>query len=101
MTTYTICGSMRFEKEMRIIAYNLETKKGYNIIQCIYSEETANLTDIELNNIVNSHYKKIDMSDGIYVANIGGYIGESVSKEIEYARFKGKEVLYYSDSTNS
>lgn len=101
MKTYTICGSMRFEKEMRIIAYNLETQKGYNIIQSLYSSGNNNLTAVELNNIVKAHYKKIDLSDGIYVVNIGGYIGESVSKEIDYAKSKGKEVLYYSDSTNS
>ena len=40
-----------------------------------------------------SHYAKIDMSDGIYVVNIDGYIGESVSKEIEYAKQKGKGIL--------
>lgn len=31
MKTYTICGSMRYEKEMMKIAYYLETEKGYNI----------------------------------------------------------------------
>ncbi len=95
MKTYTICGSMRFEDEMRIIAYNLETQKGYNIIQCLYSVEDSGLTDVELKNIINAHYKKIDLSDGIYVVNIRGYIGESVSKEIDYARSMGKEVLYH------
>lgn len=95
MKTYTICGSMRFEEEMRAIAYNLETQKGYNIIQCLYSAESSNVTDVELENIVNAHYKKIDLSNGIYVVNIDGYIGESVSKEIEYARSKGKEILYH------
>lgn len=38
MKTYTICGSMRYEKEMRELAYYLETQKGYNILQCIYYE---------------------------------------------------------------
>lgn len=35
------------------------------------------------------------MSDGIYVVNIGGYIGTSVKKEIEYAKQRGKEVIYH------
>ena len=39
--------------------------------------------------------KKIDISDGIYVLNIDGYIGESVCKEIEYAQLHGKEVVYH------
>ena len=33
MKTYTICGSMRFEKEMQEIAFQLETQTGFNIIQ--------------------------------------------------------------------
>ena len=38
MKTYTICGSMRYEKEMRKIAYFLESQKGYNILQCTYDD---------------------------------------------------------------
>jgi hypothetical protein len=40
------------------------------------------------------HYKKIDLSDAIFVVNKNGYIGEQVKKEIEYARAKGKEILF-------
>ena len=42
-----------------------------------------------------AHYRKIDLSDGIYVVNMDGYIGTSVKKEIEYAERHGKEVLYH------
>lgn len=38
--------------------------------------------------------KKIDMSDEIYVINLGGYIGESTKAEIEYAKAKGKKISY-------
>ena len=41
--------------------------------------------------------KKIDLSDGIYVVNIDGYIGESVQQEIEYTRKCGKEVIFHCD----
>lgn len=40
------------------------------------------------------HRTKIDLSDAIFVVNIGGYIGESVKSEIEYAKEKGKEIIY-------
>ena len=40
------------------------------------------------------HKQKIDMSDEIYVINIGGYIGESTKKEIEYAKSRGKKISY-------
>ena len=42
MKTYTLCGSMRFEKEMREVAYYLETQKGYSILQCVYIDLTSN-----------------------------------------------------------
>ena len=40
------------------------------------------------------HRQKIDMSDEIYVINLGGYIGESTKSEIEYAQVKGKKISY-------
>lgn len=40
------------------------------------------------------HKRKIDMADEIFVINVGGYIGESTSSEIEYAKKHGKKVNY-------
>lgn len=40
------------------------------------------------------HKQKIDMSDEIYVINVGRYIGESTKSEIEYAKGKGKKISY-------
>ncbi len=93
MKTYTICGSMRFAKEMTQIAYQLEAQKGYNILQCVYCD--CKPSDEEMHRLEAAHYRKIDLSDGIYVVNIGGYIGESVRKEIDYAEKSGKEVIYH------
>lgn len=95
MKTYTICGSMRFGEDMKKIAYDLETSEGYNILQCVYCEENVIPTEEELLKLADAHYRKIDLSDGIYVVNIDGYIGASVKKEIEYAEKRGKEVLYH------
>ena len=97
MKTYTLCGSMRFEKEMQEIAYYLETQKKYNILQCIYTAAGTKPTSEELQSLEAAHYKKIDISDGIYVVNINGYIGKSVHKEIDYALRHGKEVIYHSN----
>ena len=95
MKTYTLCGSMRFEKEMQEIAYILETKNGYNILQCVYAVPGSIPTAEELQALEQAHYQKIDISDGIYVLNIDGYIGKSVRKEIDYAKQLGKEVIYH------
>lgn len=97
MKTYTLCGSMRFEKEMREIAYYLETQKGFNILQCVYADTQPTME--ELTHISAAHYRKIDISDGIYVLNIDGYIGESVAAEIEYVKLHGKEILYHCNKT--
>jgi len=40
------------------------------------------------------HFRKIDLADEIFVINIGGYIGESTSNEIAYAKSTGKLIKY-------
>ena len=40
------------------------------------------------------HKRKIDLSDSVYVLNVGGYIGESTRSEIDYADSKGIPVVY-------
>ena len=52
------------------------------------------LTEDEKNLLGELHRTKIDLSDAIFVVNIGGYIGESVKSEIAYAKEKGKEIIY-------
>lgn len=95
MKTLTICGSMKFCNVMKDIAYYLETEKGYNILQCVYCPNNINSDNDELKALEKAHYKKIDLSNGIYVVNIGGYIGKSVQCEIEYAKSNGKEIIYH------
>lgn len=97
MKTYTICGSMKFAEDMKKIAYDLEISKDirYNILQSVYCEDNIVPTEDELLKLEDAHYRKIDLSDGIYVVNMDGYIGTSVKKEIEYAERHGKEVLYH------
>lgn len=97
MKTVTICGSMRFADEMKDIALQLEISHDMNVIQCIYNSHGVHLSDDDMKQIVEAHYKKIELSDAIYVVNIDGYIGESVRKEIEYAERNGIEVIYHTE----
>lgn len=89
--------AFRFEKEMRSIAYDLEATEGYNVLQCVYAPSNTIISDEALSHLEKAHYRKIDISDGIYVVNIGGYIGESVKAEIQYAKENGKEIIYHCD----
>lgn len=90
----TICGSMKFQEQMIDIAKKLELEEQYIVIQCVYFDKSRILTSQEINALNKLHYRKIDISDAIYVVNVGGYIGESTQKEIEYAHSLNKEVLF-------
>ena len=87
---------MRFETQMRQIAWDLEVNQGYNVLQCIYSESAEPITEEQLKQLAAAHFRKIDLSDGIYVVDIGGYIGKAVKAEIAYAEERGKEILFHS-----
>lgn len=90
----TICGSMKFKNEMMQIATDLEKEQGWCVLQCVYNLN-SDITTYEMQKIVDAHFKRIDISDAIFVVNVGGYIGNATSNEINYARDKGKEVFYY------
>lgn len=62
----------------------------------MYNLEKEKLTSPDLDTLEKAHYKKIDISDGIYVVDIQGYIGSSVRKEIQYAKENGKEIIMHS-----
>ncbi len=58
--------------------------------------DNLNITPMEQVVLEQAHYKKIELSDAIYVVDIQGYIGNQVSKEIAFAKSKGKEVIFHS-----
>jgi len=90
----TICGSMRYSKEMMKISEELELKQGYAVIQCVYNVDGLKYEGIDASVLDKIHRKKIDISNAIYVVNVDGYIGSSTKNEIEYAAETGKEVMY-------
>ena len=92
----TICGSMKFKDKMIEIAKELEIKNKYIVIQCVYSDKEFNKEEQQI--LADLHYKKIEISDAIYVINVDGYIGCSTGKEIEYAKKLGKEIMYLEEN---
>ena len=46
------------------------------------------------------HKERIKLADAILVVNVDGYIGNSTSKEIEFAKALNKEIMYYTDFKN-
>ena len=92
----TLCGSTRF-KDAFLETQKRLTLEGNIVISVglfghsgddeVWKEGTKEMLD-------NMHKCKIDMSDGIYIINVGGYIGESTRSEIDYAIRNGKTVEY-------
>ncbi len=85
---------MKFARQMQEIAVELEVKHGYCVLTPI-GEKTGQLSEKEAEKLAQAHLMRIDMSDAVYIVNIGGYIGEAVSKELRYAQEHNKEILYH------
>ena len=92
----TLCGSTRF-KDAFLETQKKLTLEGNIVISVglfghsgddeVWKEGTKEMLD-------NMHKRKIAMSDGIFVINVGGYIGDSTRSEIDYAIRNGKTVEY-------
>ena len=99
----TLCGSTRFKNEFMevqkrltlegniVISVGLFGHSGDNEVWENMDEGTLTRTKEMLDDM---HKRKIDMSDEIFVINVGGYIGSSTQSEIEYAKANGKPVRY-------
>lgn len=98
MKTITVCGSCKFKKEITESAEKLALK-GYCVLTPIELTKTGEnaYTEAELSLLGEMHKEKIRLSDGIFVVNVGGYIGESTKSEIEYAKHLKKEITYYTE----
>lgn len=66
-------------------------------MQCVYNVENEDISESKRDALAKAHLSKIEISDAIYVVDIKGYIGESVSKEIQFAKEKGKEIIFHSE----
>ena len=94
MKVITICGSLKFQKEMMMAAEKLSLE-GNCVLPPVYPIlQKLEKTTEQLEKLKESHFKRIEFSDSIYVINKDNYIGESTKLEIEYAKQLGKEILY-------
>lgn len=96
----TICGSLKFEKEVQEWHEKL-AMAGHTVYSMVvlpsqkggdkdwYSAEEKETLDL-------LHLSKIEESDAIFVVDVEGYVGESTRREIKWARIRGKDVYYMS-----
>lgn len=107
MKIVCLCGSTRFMEAFR--AANLRETLAGNIVLSIGCDLRSDddifghLSDEEKGRIKKSldelHLRKIDLADEVLILNVGGYIGESTTNELEYAKLKGKQVRFLEDWT--
>lgn len=97
MKIITLCGSLKFKKEMMIVAEKFALK-GNCVLTPVYPvTDNCKKTEEQLNKLKEEHYKRIELADEILVINVNDYIGNSTKLEIDYAKKLGKEILYYTD----
>jgi len=98
MGKITLCGSTKFKKEFEEAnkRLSLEGNIVYSVSFFSHADDIP-LTDKQKTILDEVHKRKIDNSDGIFVIDVNGYIGESTRNEISYANSKGKFVRYFSD----
>lgn len=94
MKVITICGSLKFQKEMMIVAEKLALEGNCVLTPTYPISEKLEKTEEQLKKLKEAHFKRIELSDSIYVINRDNYIGKSTKLEIEYAQKLGKEIIY-------
>ena len=88
-----ICGSARFTDELLAANRDL-TLAGVIVVAPAVLGPADRITDEQRAALGALHLRKIDLADRVLVVNPGGYVGESTSREIAYARTTGKPVTF-------
>ena len=97
----TLAGSTRFYDQFREVERKLTMEGVIVLPPAIFGKaEGIEHTPEVAKHLWDLHIEKIDISDGIYVIDVGGYIGDSTQKEIAYAKERGKFVRYYSQEND-
>ena len=91
----TLCGSIKFKDEFMKVQEKLTLDGNIVFTPNFFNNVRKEDIDEKMKKMLDEmHKQKIDMSDEIYIINLGGYIGESTKAEIEYAKTKGKNISY-------
>lgn len=93
-----LCGSTRFMEAFHAAgwALTLQGKIVLTVGVCKHAEHHGGeaLGQDVVAKLDELHFRKIDISDWVFILNVVGYIGDSTANEIEYAENAGKPVYY-------
>ena len=104
-TVTTLCGSTRFPEAFALATMHLSLQGRIVIGLGMYghadqpqgarylTSDGDESTDMK-QTLDELHLRRIDLGDGIYVINVGGYIGSSTKREIAYAHKHNKQVEF-------
>ncbi|MFT3944711.1 MAG: hypothetical protein QM705_12945 [Ancrocorticia sp.] len=88
-----ICGSTRFRDEMAAANQQLTLAGKIVVAPAVFQHSGDVITDEQKQLLDELHLRKIDLADAVFVVDPGGYIGESTTREIAYARSTSKPVV--------
>ena len=101
-TIVCLCGSTRFGEAFRLAEFQ-ETLAGHIVLTIGCNMKSDDDLFGHLNeaareqikrNLDELHLRKIDLAKEVLILNVGGYIGESTSRELAYAQGLGKTIRY-------
>lgn len=101
-TIVCLCGSTRFWRDFQRASLR-ETLAGKIVLSIgaasgTDDEHFGNLPRDEYDRVKQQldelHLRKIDLADEVLILNVGGYIGESTRRELEYALDHRKTVRF-------
>lgn len=96
-----LVGSMRFHDAFRRAEFD-EERAGRIVLSAGFDPAvaadahggTVSITPEQKAAVDELYMRKIDLADEILVLNVGGYVGESTRREIEYAKRYGKTIRW-------
>lgn len=91
-----LCGSTRFSEAFQ--QANLRETLAGKIVLTIgcdmRSDDTLGLSPSIKLDLDLLHLHKISLADEVLILNVGGYIGESTQRELDFARYHGKRIRF-------
>lgn len=101
----TICGSSRFVDVMAVVGWFIERDEraivlGLHLIPSWYPDcprDHLAEHDGVKEQLDALHLRKIDISDEVFVCNVDHYLGESSSREVEYAMASHIPIRWFTD----
>lgn len=87
-----LCGSGRFHEAFAQAEFD-ETLSGKIVLTIGCNAHAADLRQHK-SMLDELHLRKIDLADEVLVLNVGGYVGESTKREMDYAMDQGKPIRF-------